>query len=111
MAMALSLPWEEEAASLPPEQTTTYRERSLNHQAPLTIEHPPVYEARGRAAIAGFCHEGGIVRRRTADGWVTVRQREVCDNVAPRTLWPGQTDPRPAWPERAYRRAVINSRG
>ena len=59
-ASALSLPFEE-SDYLPPEATTTYVERSLNHQAPLTIEHPPVERnPRGRrrgdaAAIAGYC--------------------------------------------------------
>lgn len=103
-AFALSLPFEE-SDYLPPEATTTYIERSLDHQAPLTIEHPPVERnPRGRlrgdaAAIAGFCRDGGTVLRRDEMGRPTyLRQREVCDNVAPRTLWPGHVDPRPAWP-------------
>ncbi|MBB2963929.1 hypothetical protein [Methylobacterium sp. R2-1] len=115
-ASALSLPFEE-ADYLPPEATTTYIERSLNHQAPLTIEHPPVERnPRGRlrgdaAAIAGFCRDGGTVLRRDASGRPTyLRQREVCDNVAPRTMWPGHVNPRPAWPAEptaARRRAVV----
>ncbi|WP_336491379.1 hypothetical protein [Methylobacterium nigriterrae] len=89
---------------------TTYIERSLNESATLTIEHPPVarnpYGRRNgsSAEIAGFCHEGGYVRRRDANGYATiVRQREVCDSVAPRTLYPGQVDPRPTWPVEAVR--------
>ena len=99
----------------PPETRTTYVERSLNHQAALTVEHPPVarnpYGRRGdAAAIAGFCREGGFVRRRDEAGRpVIVRQREVCDSVAPRTLRPGDVDPRPAWPERPA--AVVRARG
>ena len=83
---------------------TTYVERSLNRSGTLTIEHPPVaanpYGRRdGQAAIAGFCREGGLIRRRDALGHpIVVRQREVCDSVAPRTLAPGEIDPRPAWP-------------
>ncbi|GEP10998.1 hypothetical protein [Methylobacterium gnaphalii] len=114
-ASALSLPFEE-SEYLPPEETTTYVERSLNHQAPLTIEHPPVASSgrRGRrsAAIAGFCHEGGTITRRDSLGQPVLRQREVCDNVAPRNLWPGHTDPRPAWPApRIIDRATLRSRG
>ncbi|GEO97902.1 hypothetical protein [Methylobacterium haplocladii] len=114
-ACALSLPFEE-SDYLPPEATTTYHERSLNHQAPLTIEHPPVAPGgrRGRrsAAIAGFCHEGGTIVRRDRNGQPILRQREVCDNVAPRTLWHGHTDPRPAWPaERVLRRTTVRTRG
>jgi len=112
-AFALSLPFEE-SDYLPPEATTTYVERSLNHQAPLTIEHPPVERnPRGRrrgdaAAIAGFCRDGGTVLRRDTMGRPTyLRQREVCDNVAPRTLWPGHVAPRPAWPAEA---APVRSR-
>lgn len=83
---------------------TTYIERSLNRDGALTVEHPPVernpYGRRGGdAAIAGFCREGGFVRRRDAFGNPTiVRQREVCDSVAPRTLMPGAVDQRPTWP-------------
>ncbi len=114
-AGALSLPFEE-SDYLPPEATTTYHERSLNRQAPLTIEHPPVAPGggrRGRAPdIAGFCHEGGTVLRSDRSGQPIVRQREVCDNVAPRTLWPGHVDPRPAWPaERVLRRTSIRTKG
>lgn len=109
-ASALSLPLEE-SDYLPPEETTTYVERSLNHQAPLTVEHPPVPPAAGRgsAAMAGFCHEGGSIRRVTDEGQVVLRQREVCENVAPRNLWLGHTEPRPAWPARttARRRALV----
>ncbi|MFF8802747.1 MULTISPECIES: hypothetical protein [unclassified Methylobacterium] len=114
-ASALSLPFEE-SDYLPPEATTTYIERSLNHQAPLTVEHPPVERnPRGRrgdaAAIAGFCRDGGTVLRRDELGRPTyLRQREVCDNVAPRTLWPGHVDPRPTWPaerSRARSRAIV----
>ncbi|MBB3901371.1 hypothetical protein [Methylobacterium brachythecii] len=114
-ALALSLPFEE-SDYLPPEQTTTYVERSLNHQAPLTVEHPPVAPSgrRGRrsAAIAGFCHEGGTIVRRDQLGQPVIRQREVCDSVAPRNLWPGHTDPRPAWPApRVIDRAALRTRG
>ncbi|GJE54441.1 MULTISPECIES: hypothetical protein [Methylobacterium] len=114
-ASALSLPFEE-SDYLPPEATTTYQERSLNHQAPLTIEHPPVAVGGRRggssAAMAGFCHEGGTIVRRDRLGQPIVRQREVCDNVAPRTLWPGHTDPRPAWPaERVLRRTSVRTKG
>lgn len=82
----------------------TYIERSLNRSDTLTIEHPPVavnpYGRRnGSAAIAGFCREGGIVRRLDQFGNpVILRQREVCDSVAPRTLNPGEVNPRPVWP-------------
>jgi hypothetical protein len=83
---------------------TTYVERSLNRSDTLIVEHPPVavnpYGRRGgSAAIAGFCREGGIVRRRDQFGNpVILRQREVCDSVAPRTLNPGEVNPRPVWP-------------
>ncbi|GAB6843971.1 hypothetical protein JCM2811A_29730 [Methylorubrum rhodinum] len=110
-ALALSLPFEE-STYRPPEATTTYVERSLNRQAPLTIEHLPVERnPRGRrgdsAAIAGFCRDGGTILRRDDSGRpVYLRQREVCDNVAPRQMWPGHVDPRPAWPaERARMRS------
>lgn len=111
-ASALSLPVEENVY-LPPEDTTTYVERSLNHQAPLTIEHPPVGRRGGSAAMAGFCREGGTIRRRDEDGRpVIVRQREVCENVAPRQLWPGHVDPRPAWPARVpIRRRTLVTKG
>lgn len=116
-ASAIALPVEE-SEYLPPEETTTYVERSLNRQAPLTIEHPPVarsaYGRRGRdsAAIAGFCHDGGTIVRLDGMGQPISRQREVCDNVAPRTLWPGHTDPRPAWPaRRIIRRTSLRTKG
>ncbi|KAB1075019.1 hypothetical protein [Methylobacterium planeticum] len=95
---------------------TTYIERSLNRSGPLTIEHPPVsrnpYGRRNGSAaeIAGFCRDGGYVRRRDANGHATIiRQREVCDSVAPRTLYPGQVDPRPTWPVEEVR--VLRSKG
>lgn len=113
-ALALSLPFEE-SDYLPPEETTTYVERSLNHQAPLTIEHPPVPSRRAndRAAIAGFCHSAGYIRRLDAFGrTVVLRQRETCENVAPRQLWPGHVDPRPVWPARPVERSlVVRSKG
>ncbi|GJE27705.1 hypothetical protein [Methylobacterium organophilum] len=118
-AFAIALPVEE-YQYLPPEETTTYVERSLNHQAPLIIEHPPVAQnpygrRRGSAAaIAGFCQEGGFVRRRdTSSGqFVIVRQREICDNVAPRTMRPGAVDPRPVWPAQdAVRTRVLRTKG
>lgn len=116
-ASALALPVEE-SDYLPPEDTTTYVERSLNRQAPLTIEHPPVERARygrrgrGSAAIAGFCREGGTIVRHDEAGRAFVRQREVCDNVAPRNLWPGHTEPRPAWPaRRIIRRTPLRTKG
>lgn len=98
---------------------TTYVERSLNRDATLTVEHPPVSRnpygrrAGSSAAIAGFCHEGGFIRRRDADGHATiVRQRELCDSVAPRTLNPGEVDPRPTWPvERVSRERVLRVKG
>ena len=93
-AVAASLPIEENEY-LPPEDTTTYKERSLRRQGSLTIEHPYEGQRRGgSAAIAGFCHDGGLVRRRELG---LVRQREVCENVAPRTLAPGDSAPRPRW--------------
>lgn len=108
-AMAQSLPVRE----------TTYVERSLNRDGLLTVEHPPVERnPRGRlngndAAIAGFCRDGGIVRRRDAYGHPTIlRQRELCDSVAPRTLMPGEVDPRPTWPaERVSRQRVLRAKG
>jgi len=87
-----------------PVNETTYVERSLNRSDTLIVEHPPVAvnpygRRKGSAAIAGFCREGGIVRRRDQFGNpVILRQREVCDSVAPRTLNPGEVNPRPAWP-------------
>ena len=94
---------------------TTYIEHSLNRDGTLVIEHPPVatnpYGRRGGdAAIAGFCRDGGYVRRLDAFGNPTiVRQREVCDSVAPRTLMPGEVEPRPVWP--AERVQVLRSKG
>lgn len=97
---------------------TTYIERSLNHSDTLVIEHPPVqpdpYGRRdGRAAIAGYCRDGGLVRRRDEAGnSVVIRQREICDSVAPRTLNPGEVDPRPTWPADAVaRERVLRSKG
>jgi hypothetical protein len=102
-----------------PVDETTYVERSLNRSGTLVVEHPPVevnpYGRRrgSAAAIAGFCREGGFVRRRDAFGQpVIVRQREVCDSVAPRTLSPGEVDPRPAWPaEIVVRQRVLRVKG
>ncbi|GJD49197.1 hypothetical protein OPKNFCMD_1927 [Methylobacterium crusticola] len=94
---------------------TTYVERSLERDATLTVEHPPVpRNPRGRRAarsaeIAGFCRDGGLVRRYDAAGQVIVRQRELCDNVAPRSLYPGFVDPRPAWPAEPV--VVVRSKG
>lgn len=106
-----------QAQGLPTGQTT-YVERSLNRDGTLVIEHPPVatnpYGRRGgSAAIAGFCRDGGYIRRRDEYGNpVIVRQREVCDSVAPRTLMPGEVDPRPAWPaERVMRERVLRAKG
>lgn len=105
------------AQSLPVGETT-YVERSLNHSDTLIIEHPPVavnpYGRRnGQAAIAGYCRDGGLVRRRDAFGNpVIIRQREICDSVAPRTLNPGEVDPRPTWPADAIaRERVLRSKG
>lgn len=101
-----------------PVDATTYVERSLNRSGTLVIEHRPVpanpYGRRnGTAAIAGFCREGGLIRRRDESGRpVIIRQREVCDSVAPRTLMPGEVDPRPAWPaEYVARPRVLRSKG
>lgn len=94
---------------------TTYFERSLNHDATLTVEHPPVVRnPRGRRAsrsaeIAGFCRDGGVIRRRGENGEIILRQRELCDSIAPRTLYPGHVDPRPAWP--AERVVVVRTKG
>lgn len=97
---------------------TTYVEHSLNRSDTLIVEHPPVavnpYGRRGgSAAIAGFCREGGIIRRRDQFGNpVILRQREVCDSVAPRTLDPGEVNPRPAWPaETVTARRVLRVKG
>jgi hypothetical protein len=104
------------AQSLPVDETT-YVERSLNRDATLTIEHPPVpRNPRGRRAsrsaeIAGFCHDGGVIRRRGEQGEIILRQRENCDSIAPRTLAPGEVDPRPAWPVRRQRVVVVRTKG
>lgn len=105
------------AQSLPVGETT-YVEHSLNRSDTLIVEHPPVavnpYGRRGgSAAIAGFCREGGIVRRLDQFGNpVILRQREVCDSVAPRTLDPGEVNPRPVWPaETVTARRVLRVKG
>ncbi|WP_430913918.1 hypothetical protein [Methylobacterium sp. sgz302541] len=106
------------AAEPLPVGETTYVERSLNRDGPLVIEHPPVarnpYGRRkgSSAEIAGFCRDGGYIRRRDEFGHpVIVRQREVCDSVAPRTLNPGDVDPRPVWPQEVVlRERVLRSR-
>ncbi|SFU72823.1 hypothetical protein SAMN02799631_02005 [Methylobacterium sp. 174MFSha1.1] len=104
------------AQSLPVDETT-YVERSLNRDATLTIEHPPVpRNPRGRRAsrsaeIAGFCRDGGVIRRRGEQGEIILRQRETCDSIAPRTLAPGYVDPRPAWPVRRERVVVVRTKG
>lgn len=97
-AAAVSLPIEENEY-LPPEDTTTYHERSLRRQGTLVIEHPiegrrGVRGNRSSAAMAGFCRDGGYVLRRDVG---VIRQREVCENVAPRSLNPGDPEPRPRW--------------
>ncbi|WP_298956536.1 hypothetical protein [uncultured Methylobacterium sp.] len=102
------------AGGLPVDETT-YIERSLERDAPLTVEHPPVRRNPwGRrngssAEIAGGCREGGLVRLYDETGAVIVRQREICDSIAPRTLNPGEVDPRPVWP--ALPLAVVRARG
>ena len=97
---------------------TTYIERSLNHADTLVIEHPPVQTDSsgvrgGSAAIAGYCRDGGLVRRRDETGNpVIIRQREICDSVDPRTLLPGAVDPRPTWPSDAVaRERVLRAKG
>lgn len=103
------------AAEPLPVDETTYVERSLNRDATLTVEHPPVpRNPRGRRAsrsaeIAGFCRDGGVIRRRGENGEIILRQRELCDSIAPRTLYPGQVDPRPTWP--AERVVVVRTKG
>jgi hypothetical protein len=105
------------AQSLPVGETT-YIERSLNHSDALTVEHPPVavnpYGRRGgSAALAGNCREGGIIRRHDQFGNpVILRQREICDSTAPRTLNPGEVNPRPVWPaEVVTARRVLRVKG
>jgi hypothetical protein len=98
---------------------TTYVEHSLNRDGPLVVEHRPVARTPGgrrhgsAAEIAGGCREGGIIRRRDEFGQpVILRQREICDSVAPRTLMPGEVDPRPTWPaETVTRQTVLRARG
>lgn len=97
---------------------TTYVERSLNRMDTLVVEHPPVQKnphgrRDGHAAIAGYCRDGGLVRRRDEAGNpVVFRQREVCDSVAPRTVNPGEVDPRPTWPaDTVSRERVLRSKG
>lgn len=107
-----------EAGSLPVDETT-YVESSLNRDGRLVVEHRPIARTPGgrqsgsSAELAGFCHEGGIIRRRDEFGQpVILRQREVCDSVAPRTLAPGQVDARPTWPEEpGSRRRVLRVKG
>lgn len=107
------------AANPLPVDETTYIERSLNRDGPLVIEHRPIARnpvgRRGGSAaeIAGFCRDGGHIRRRDEMGRpVLLRQREVCDSVAPRTLNPGDVDPRPTWPaERVARERALRARG
>lgn len=106
------------AGSLPVDETT-YVETSLNRDGPLVVEHRPIARTPGgrrggsSAELAGFCHDGGIIRRRDEFGQpVILRQREICDSVAPRTLAPGQVDARPTWPqEPAVRRRILRVKG
>ena len=69
--------------------------------------------ATASAAIAGYCRDGGLIRRRDEFGNpVIIRQREICDSVAPRTLEPGEVDPRPRWPADAVvRQRVLRAKG
>lgn len=102
-----------------PVDETTYVEQSLNRDGQLVVEHRPIARVPGgrrsgsAAEIAGGCREGGIIRRRDEFGQpVILRQREICDSVAPRTLRPGEVDPRPTWPEETVaRRTVLRARG
>lgn len=106
------------AQSLPVDETT-YVERSLNRDGPLVVEHRPIRRMPGgrvksnSAEIAGFCRDGGYVRRLDEFGNPTIlRQREVCDSVAPRTMRPGDVDARPTWPvEQVERRRILRARG
>ena len=120
LPLALVLAGAMPAAADPlPVDETTYVERSLNRDGPLVIEHRPIARnpggrRRGSAAeIAGFCRDGGHIRRRDEMGRpVILRQREVCDSVAPRTLNPGDVDARPTWPaERVARGRALRTRG
>lgn len=102
-----------------PVDETTYVERSLNRDGPLVVEHRPIRRMPGgrvnsnSAEIAGFCRDGGYVRRLDEFGHPTIlRQREVCDSVAPRTLRPGDVDARETWPvERVARERALRVRG
>lgn len=91
------------AAQRLPVGETTYVEPETQRDGTLIIEHPAVpenpYSRDDRAAIAGFCRDAPPIERLGPNGAIYVRQREACDSVAPRTLAPGQSDPRPAWPE------------
>lgn len=102
-----------------PVNETTYVERSLRRDGPLVIEHRPIARSPGGrragrdAEIAGFCRDGGFIRRLDEFGRpVIIRQREVCGSVAPRSLEPGVVDPRPTWPASAVpAQRVLRSRG
>ncbi|MGU3359945.1 hypothetical protein ACLBWX_06375 [Methylobacterium sp. M6A4_1b] len=102
-----------------PAGETTYIERSLNRDGPLVVEHRPVARTPGgrrgggSAELSGSCRDGGIIRRRDEFGQpVILRQREICDSVAPRTLNPGDVDPRPTWPaEQVERSRALRVRG